>query len=322
VSVVHGRPRIPAPPWIASLFDPGLVDGASRLGWGFRNETWKVVLADGRRLAITRLADTEAAASIASLATLVQPRVRAAGVPTPAVIDLGSASTTGVLITEFVDGTPGAQLLEDDDGPAVVGSLLGAAWRRLAAIDPTGLPLPATWADPDNLAALSIARLTRAGRRLTRSERGRLSADIVAAANLLAGRQSGFVHGDLAPVNMVVRDRTLAALLDFEFVRLADPLLDAAWFDWIVAFHHPAEEPAAWRAFVASSGLDDREPASRDLLRILPAVRLLEILDDDRLTEERADRWLRMLRVCLARSSAADAPAHTGAREGQRAART
>jgi aminoglycoside phosphotransferase (APT) family kinase protein len=267
--------------------------GVSPLGWGFCNETWKVELADGRRLAVTRLAageTTEAAEAIVARVRLVQPRLVAAGIPAPAVVDLESTAGSGLLVTEFVEGIPGAELFGAEGGAALLGTVAGATWRRLVGVDPAGLPL------------VTISGLGIAERWLTLSERLELSTHVREASSILADRAPGFVHGDLVPVNILVRHRSLAALLDLESVRVADPLLDAAWFDWIVAFHHPGEEAAAWRAFVTSSGLDDRDATTRHLLRILPLVQLLELLDDDRLAAEQAAHWIRMLRACLARA--------------------
>jgi aminoglycoside phosphotransferase (APT) family kinase protein len=287
------------PPWIAAVLEPGLVRSASRLGWGFSNETWKIVLADGRRLAVTRLGQADAAPTVAALSAMIRPRLLAVGVPVPAVVDLGLAPEAGILVTDFIDGTPGSEVLDREGGPALVGSLLGDAWRRLSAVDPSGLPLPAAWTDAAGLAAASSARLDGAAPWLTNRERGRLVADIRELPHLLDERQPGFVHGDLVPVNVLVHERALAALLDFEFARLADRLLDASWFRWIVAFHHPEREPTAWGAFVDSSGLDGDDPSSRALLRLLPLIRILEILDDERLTTDGAAHWTRMLRACL-----------------------
>lgn len=291
----------PAPHWIPTVFGAGLVEGASRLGWGFRNETWKVRLADGRSIVVTRLADAEEAASVISLTTLMQPRLRAVGVPAPAPIDLGPRSPTGLLVSEFIAGTPGAEILGEEDGPAIVGSVLGACWRRLASIDPVGLPLPDAWAPPDSLVAASEARLGRVRQHLSGAEHRRLRSEVATLGSLLEDRQPGFVHGDLVPVNILVVERKLAALLDLEFARLADPLLDAGWFRCIVDFHHPSEAAAAWRAFTEAADLDDAEPVSRDLLRVLPSMRLLEILDDDRLTAAQVAHWTRILRKHLGR---------------------
>jgi aminoglycoside phosphotransferase (APT) family kinase protein len=289
--------RVPA--WLAATFADGSIDQAVRLGWGFRNETWRVDLTDGRRLAVTRPADPVAAPAVVTLTLLIQPRLRAAGIPTPTIVDLAAGAPSAVVVTEFVDGTTGAEMLTQPGGPELIGALLGDAWRRFRSVDTAGLPLPDAWATPRPLADLSRARLSRSERWLTREEQRLAAAALDALPDLLAGRRPGFVHGDLVPVNMVVRDGSLAAVLDFEFVRLADPLLDAAWFDQIVAFHHPSEEPAAWRAFVSAAGIDPDDPRTRDLLRSLPLVRLLEILDGDDHSEGAA-HWLPILRSCIA----------------------
>jgi aminoglycoside phosphotransferase (APT) family kinase protein len=57
-----------------------------------------------------------------------------------------------------------------------------------------------------------------------------------------------FAHGDLAPVNLLVRDGRVAAVLDLDRARLAHPLHDAAWFAWVVSFHHRDVAGAAWSA--------------------------------------------------------------------------
>jgi aminoglycoside phosphotransferase (APT) family kinase protein len=300
VIVTTGLDRFHMPPWLEGAFARGVVEAAERLGWGFRNETWKVTLTDGRRVAVTRLADPEAAPSTVRLMTEIQPCLLAADIPSPVVVD-STLAASGLIVTKFVDGTPGAEVLGQQGGPRIVGSILGAAWRRLSGIDVTGIHLPSTWAAPDDLVSDSSARLARTGGWLSAADRRHLSADIETLGGHLSSRRPGLVHGDLVPVNILARRGQLAALLDFEFIRLADPLLDAAWFDWIVAYHHPADEPAAWRAFVTSAGLDDREPLTRELLRIFPLVRLLEILDDESLRDEHVGGWIRMLRACLTR---------------------
>jgi aminoglycoside phosphotransferase (APT) family kinase protein len=283
----EGESRPAAPGWIIDLLEPVAVVATSRLGWGLHNETWKVELTDGRRLAVTRLASAQAAASRVSMARLVQPRLVAAGIEVPALVDLEATIGAGVFVTEFVDGTPGAELLAKPAGADVVGSIMGTIWRNLAAVDPSGLPAPA---NPDP---------RRIERWLTRSERRTLSTAAGTAVDRLGGREPGFVHGDFVPVNIITRGGVLAALLDFESVRLGDPLVDAAWFDWIVTFHHPVAEPAAWSAFVASASLDDADPITSDLLRTLPLLRLIEILEDAELSDEEVGHWVGMLRACL-----------------------
>jgi aminoglycoside phosphotransferase (APT) family kinase protein len=95
---------------------------------------------------------------------------------------------------------------------------------------------------------------------------------------LLAGRRPGLVHGDLVPANVLIREAGPTALLDLEAVRLGEPLHDAAWFAWIVRFHHPAIAPAAWESFAAAGGIDTGDAAAAGLLEVLPTARILEIV--------------------------------------------
>ena len=85
------------------------------------------------------------------------------------------------------------------------------------------------------------------------------------------GTRPVFAHGDLAPVNVVMDGGAgpgvVVALLDLERARLAHPLFDAAWWSWVVRYHHPSRSPAAGHAFLserpASRRPRPRRPASR-----------------------------------------------------------
>lgn len=268
----------PVPPaWLEALF-PDLVAAASPLQWGFRNETWKVLLVDGRRIAVTRLLDMRSAGVVPALVAAVQPRLAGAGLPVPALVGRPGSWPADVLVTTFVDGQPGAALLAGPSGSGLVGSLCGTAWRQLRQVDPTGLGLPDLWAASDRLTSAARDWAAALGPELAETDRTDLEDSIALLPDFLAGRPATVVHGDLVPANILVRDGGLAALLDLEFVRLADSLLDAAWFDRIVWFHHPSVHPEAWAAFTRAAGLDPHEPTTRVLLRVLPIIRILELI--------------------------------------------
>jgi aminoglycoside phosphotransferase (APT) family kinase protein len=295
-----------APSWVASALGGGIAE-AARLAWGFTNESWVATARDGRRLVATRLADPAAAEPLRVRTALARPRLAKVGLPVPAVLETPGGSTTPddadgrILVSEFVEGRPGPEVLGEPGGPALVGRLLGEAWRRLAGVDPSGLGLPARWASPDELASAARAWAVASAPRLSRSARAQLNARLADLPSLLARRATGLVHGDLVPANVLVRGRDLAALLDLEAMRIADPLLDAGWFDWIVWFHHPADEPAAWEAFSEAGGAGERDETAMALVSLLPAIRLLEILADRTLASAASGRWLEQLVACLDR---------------------
>lgn len=204
-----------------------------------------------------------------------------------------------MLVAEFIEGTVAADLLCEPSGPHLVGTLAGSVIRSLAAVDPTGLAIATAWADADQLAeeAARWFRVVSAG--LSIADRRRLEAAVRLVPLLLTGRPRVLVHGDLAPVNMLVRDGRLSGLLDLEAVRLADPLFDAAWFDWLMRFHHPAQRDEAWLGLSESGGLDLDEPNSADLRHVLPTLRILEGLADTAGHVDQRSQRLTQLRASL-----------------------
>jgi aminoglycoside phosphotransferase (APT) family kinase protein len=78
---------------------------------------------------------------------------------------------------------------------------------------------------------------------------------------LFSHRQAVLAHGDFAPVNILTDGESLTGLVDFESVRLADPLFDAAWWAWAVEFHDPLVLQRTWRPFLEGAEIDPDEPA-------------------------------------------------------------
>ncbi len=253
--------------------------------WGFSNRTALATLADGRRVAVQRLTDRAVARRRLRVGEPLAERLAAAGVPTAPLLGGDAGAATPFALHAFVEGRNGAESLATDAGAVRLARLMGALVPWLAAVDARGLRLPSTWADPARLAGASRRRLERAAYRLDAATSGALRAAIANLGPLFAGRRPVFAHGDFAPVNVLVahaperRGETIAALLDLEFARLADPLLDAAWWGWIVRFHHPDRWPAAWPAFLAAAGEPAASVAFADRVRALQLLRLLELLD-------------------------------------------
>jgi aminoglycoside phosphotransferase (APT) family kinase protein len=289
---------VTTPGWIADLFPEAVVD-ATRLSWGFTNETWAVSLRDGRRLAVTRIGQAGSSAPATARLSAVRRVLASAGLPIPAPVlaDAGGPWPADVRVSELVDGVAGAKLLADVDGARTVGRLCGAVARRLVTIDGSGLGLPGLWADPDRLVRECGRWVDSLSRDLGAEARARLRAACDDLGNALAGRTAVVAHGDLVPVNILVRDGRLVALLDLETIRLADPLFDAGWFDQIVRFHHPDVRRVAWAAFVAAAAIDPDEPVTRSLLGLLPMARILEIQAGLRPGDPARPRWIEQLQI-------------------------
>jgi aminoglycoside phosphotransferase (APT) family kinase protein len=208
-----------------------------------------------------------------------------------------SDAERGVIVAAWLDGTPGMVRLGEPDGAWAVGRAAGATWLRLADVKPAGLDLDDLWARPSALAAAAREWLS-----IAREDLG--PAHTLAAARHLddlgaskPDRAPRLVHGDLVPANLLLREGRPAVVLDLETVRLGDPLFDAAWFSWIVRYHHPTVWPQAWCAFAESAGLSDLDDAGQVALVALPMARILEIVADPGLERPARDRWLAQLRA-------------------------
>jgi aminoglycoside phosphotransferase (APT) family kinase protein len=98
---------------------------------------------------------------------------------------------------------------------------------------------------------------------------------------LFAGRPVVLAHGDFPPVNVLTDSTSLTGLLDFESVRLADPLFDVAWWAWAVSFASRSVLRAAWLAFLQGAGIDPADPLLPARVHALQVLRMLELVADE-----------------------------------------
>jgi len=297
-------PQVP-PPWVTEAV--GAVQGAQRIRWGFTNESWRVTANGGRALVVTRMADPGAARLVVQRGPAISAALAGVGItvpiPIPIPIPEGAGPGRAVVVSAFVPGRSGMELIGDAQAAVSLGRVVGEAWLALSRVETAGLDLDDHWARPNDLAAAARRWLDMASPSMAPATAREVSLRIEELPGLLAGRPSSFVHGDLVPANVLVDDGELAALLDLETVRLGERLLDAAWFRWIVRYHHPDVERAAWSGFASASGVDETDPIVGPLLEILPAVRILEVLGQSTLGAAARQRWLDQLRVCAAPSA-------------------
>lgn len=246
------------------------------LRWGFTHQTRLVTLEDGRRLAVKRLTGPGATQEV-NRAAAIAPRLAAAGIPTPTVFRFDAGGAPPTLVTAFVEGAVGADWLDTPERAALLAHAMGGLVQRLADVDSVGLPAPETWSSPD--------RLTRAARSWLASLRSTmdgataiaLEQAIDAVPQSHAGVRFGFAHGDFVPVNALL-DTTgaLSALLDLGSWRIAHPWFDAAWWGWVVRFHHPDAWAAAWPVFLGAAGIPD-DLATSATIATLQRLRALEL---------------------------------------------
>jgi aminoglycoside phosphotransferase (APT) family kinase protein len=197
--------------------------------------------------------------------------------PVPEVLGGDSRGPRPFVVSRFVPGIAGRELLGDDASAELVGSAAGLVARDIAGVPTAGLRLFRTWADPDRLGA-AAGRWLEAARPVVDAIVARAVRGVVERLpDSFVGVRPVFAHGDLAPVNVLIRDGAVVALLDLERARLAHPLFDAAWWNWIIRYHHPARRPATSRAFLSAAGID-QSAGTLAQLNLLAVLQCLEVL--------------------------------------------
>jgi aminoglycoside phosphotransferase (APT) family kinase protein len=186
------------------------------------------------------------------------------------------------------DALPGVPIPALDNGglegprfPALaraMGEML-TAFRELP-ID--GLEIDRSWADPARLVARA-AEWAAALPDLNDPERGALADHLRRVPELFHRRAPVLAHGDFSPVNVLSDGTALAGLVDFESVRVADPLFDVAWWEWSVSFSSPAVLKGARSEFMHGAEVDTNDPELPVRIRSLQLLRMLELLAGDSL---------------------------------------
>lgn len=268
--------------------------------YGDSARTAIVATADGRRLAVKLLGDPVTARHRVSLATALPPLLGPIGVPSPAVVAADPTARPPYVASVHIRGRSGADCLSDPVDAIALGTEMGRLLRRLRTAPTAGLRLPTTWADPARLAAVGRRWLDRARPHLDPPSTRELEGSLARLPSLFAGRPAVLAHGDWAPVNAVVEGRAVVAVLDWDCARLADPLLDVAWWGALVFSFHPDAWPHAWPAFLETTGVTlDRPTIER--LRVLGSLRLLEVLASRRVlgAQAHAHDWAGRIRSLL-----------------------
>jgi aminoglycoside phosphotransferase (APT) family kinase protein len=282
----------PIPCWARAACPDDVVSGV-RAAWGFTHETWIVTRAGGRALAVQRRRDRSDPTRPGARA--VREALRAAGLPVPEPSSAPPDGAHAVMVLPLMVGEPAAALLGRAGGAEEAGVLCAGVAAQLAGIVPDGLGLPRTWASGRRLGAAGRTWVSRcAGSLHARSLRTIDTVLETAAAetDLASGR---LVHGDLAPVNILVQHGRVTAILDLDRARVAHPLFDAAWFMWVVTHHHPQVAEAAWRGYARGARLPLRVPTA---FAWLQPLQLLERAATAQSRSER-DTWAARLEAVL-----------------------
>jgi aminoglycoside phosphotransferase (APT) family kinase protein len=253
---------------------------ATQAVWGFTNRTDIVTLASGDRVVVQRYRRRQDAEYRLRVMRALRRPAAEAGIAIPRIRESDLETDPAWVILDALPGVPVPEArdagLEGPRFPAMARSMgeLLAAFRRLPV---AGLELDDLWADPGRLAARAAGWVEEL-RGLAATERATLAGLLDRVPAVFAKRPVVLAHGDFAPVNVLTDGVSVTGLLDFESVRLADPLFDVAWWKWVVSFSSPSVLEAAWPAFLQGAGIDATDPELPIRVRSLQVLRMLELL--------------------------------------------
>jgi aminoglycoside phosphotransferase (APT) family kinase protein len=286
-------------------------------------------LEDGRRLVVQRINSRAAAGHKLHLARVLPDRLAAVGVRAPRLLSADAAAEPPYAVREYLPGESAASLMGTVAGAIQVARAMGALLPQLALVEIAGAGLSHTWASPASLTRVAQQQLDRCRPLLDSPTSAALEATIAEVLSHFADRPAAFAHGDFCPVNALMADdrrptnddsstiddrlsvrdssspvvggqRSVVGLLDLEFARIADPLFDAAWWGWVVRYHHPERWLHAWPQLLAAAGIaDNAETAVR--IRVIQLLRCLEMIDYCATTRTRevAEMWVGRLGTTL-----------------------
>ncbi|MFJ1457912.1 phosphotransferase family protein [Nocardia sp. N2S4-5] len=249
--------------------------------WGVQNRTELVTLADETRVVLQRYrrrADAERRVRI--MEALREPAADK-GIPIPVIRRSDLDADPPWAVFEALPGVPVPD--SPETGPKsprfpLVAWSMGALLADFSELPGDDLDLDDSWARPRYLSARADAWAECLAPALSSQQSDTLEEVLADLPELFDGRPTVLAHGDFAPVNVLVEGTSITGLLDFESVRLADPLYDVAWWAWSVSFSGPAVFTAAWPAFLDGVGIDPREPGLVPRVRALQMVCMLEML--------------------------------------------
>jgi aminoglycoside phosphotransferase (APT) family kinase protein len=278
---------------------PGDVVSGVRAAWGFTHETWIVTRASGAVVAVQRRRDRSDPTR--PRARAVREALRAAGLPVPEPSSAPPDGAHPVMVLPLMVGEPAAALLGAAGGAEEAGVLCAGVAAALARIAPDGLGLPGTWASGERLGAAGRTWVSRCAGSLHARSLRTIDSVLETAAAEADGASGRLVHGDLAPVNILVQHGRVSAILDLDRARVAHPLFDAAWFLWVVTHHHPHVAQAAWRGYARGARLPLQVPTA---FAWLQPLQLLERAATAHSRPER-DTWAARLETVLDRRAGA-----------------
>lgn len=276
------------------------VEGFERCQWGFTNTSWVLQLPDQsqHRQLVLQLPQG-ATPNIVVASRDIPALLGQVGIHSPRLLYSNTDSNPSFLIREYIPGQTGNTTIKDIDSAIRLAGRMGALLPRIAQV-PMDLDwLPRIWTDAallrvavDQWCLQAQALLSDPVRQMI--ARARTQIDAMCADGPV------FVHGDFCPVNVLVEDQRIVGLLDLEHAQCGSRLFDAAWWGWIVRFHHPQRWVEAWPALLRAANIPN-DPRTITVMESIQILRCLELSAAGcvQAHEQRATMWAERLEATL-----------------------
>lgn len=259
----------------------------SRITWadtaptpgGSKNRTVLLQLDDGRRLALQGYSDHRTAQLRLQAAEQLAGPLREHGVPVPSVVFSQLDDAPPWAVFEALPGEPGYVAADHDLSRSnflPIARDMGRLHRGFSELDPDAFDLPRLWTDLAALGEAAEGWLEPIEPHLSHRDARAVREIIEAMPVLLSDRPAVVCHGDFGPQNILVEGERISGLLDFEDARIGDPLLDVAWWAWLVRAHTPEAFTRTWPAFLEAAGVDETEAGFEDRVLTLAILLILE----------------------------------------------
>jgi aminoglycoside phosphotransferase (APT) family kinase protein len=246
-----------------------------RCAWGFTHQTY-LLTTPKRRVILQLINPASTLATVADRARRVPAILALADLRAPALLVEALEHTPPFVMREYLPGRAASQLLGEAAAALALVERMGAVLARLRGIDCAAVQLPDLWANPGQLAVAGDGWLGAAGPLLAGATR-RALADALRLLAAWPKMRPVVAHGDFCPVNVLVDAAgAIAGLIDFDEACLASPWFDAAWWGWVVRYHHPELWQRTWPAFLRSAGLG-QDQGDAALVRATQLARLAEL---------------------------------------------
>jgi Ser/Thr protein kinase RdoA (MazF antagonist) len=268
--------------------------------WGFNNRTEIVTLANGTQLVLQRIMNQARASEQIRLARQLPPRFAGIGLRLPRLLRADAKALPPYAIREYLPGIPGAALLGDLQGVAQMATKMGELLPQMTLVSLTRMTVDSRWARVFRLEQQVMTWMKQLQPLLTAQTSQRLKATLRLIPRLFEALPV-FCHGDFCPVNVLFDEQSqteIIGLLDVEYARVAPALFDAAWWGWVLRFHHPEAWQIGWPLFCRAAQIHLTD-TTNDQITVLQRLRCLELLAESHFLQRGVDAWIERLEITL-----------------------